>query len=145
MPALTDLPDVNVWVALTLPEHPHYARALTYWREEAGTLVVFNRLTALGLLRLISSAGPMAGHPLSVAQAWKVYQDYRSRPSIGFAGDPAECETLLQVWADTDLFTARLWADAYLAAFALAGGYRLVTFDRDFGRFEGLDLLLLSP
>ena len=32
----------------------------------------------------------------------------------------------------------------YLAAFAAAGGLRLVTFDRDFGRFEGLHLLRLS-
>ena len=28
--------------------------------------------------------------------------------------------------------------------FALAGGWRLVTFDRDFRRFAGLDLLLLE-
>ncbi len=41
----------------------------------------------------------------------------------------------------------RLWTDAYLAAFALAGGYRLVSFDRDFLRFRpyGLNLLLLEP
>ncbi len=31
------------------------------------------------------------------------------------------------------------------AAFALAGGFRLVTFDRDFSRFSGLDLLHLTP
>ena len=37
--------------------------------------------------------------------------------------------------------------DAYLAAFAIAGGLRLATLDRGFKQFEphGLDLLLLSP
>jgi hypothetical protein len=34
--------------------------------------------------------------------------------------------------------------DAYLAAFALAGGYRLVTIDAGFTQFAGLDLVLLG-
>ena len=42
-------------------------------------------------------------------------------------------------------FSPRLWTDAYLAAFALAGGHRLVTFDQDFLRFPGLEVLRLSP
>jgi predicted nucleic acid-binding protein len=37
--------------------------------------------------------------------------------------------------------------DAYLAAFALGGGLRLVTFDRGFKAYarQGLRLLILSP
>ncbi len=35
------------------------------------------------------------------------------------------------------------WTDAYLAAFAAAGGYRLVSFDRDFQKCLGLSLLSL--
>ncbi|WVN41054.1 hypothetical protein AOB54_05970 [beta proteobacterium MWH-UniP1] len=35
--------------------------------------------------------------------------------------------------------------DAYLAAFAVCSGLRLVTFDKDFERFEGLSLLRLKP
>ena len=38
---------------------------------------------------------------------------------------------------------ARLCTDAYLAALAIANGWRLVSFDRDFERFEGLGRLLL--
>lgn len=34
--------------------------------------------------------------------------------------------------------------DAYLAAFAMAGGYRMVTTDRAFRQFQGLDLVLLG-
>ena len=36
---------------------------------------------------------------------------------------------------------ARLCTDAYLAALAIANGWRLVSFDRDFERFEGLQWL----
>jgi predicted nucleic acid-binding protein len=33
---------------------------------------------------------------------------------------------------------------AYLAAFALAGGYRMVTTDAAFRQFSGLDLVILG-
>jgi hypothetical protein len=38
---------------------------------------------------------------------------------------------------------ARLCTDAHLAALAIANGWRLVSFDRDFERFEGLERLPL--
>jgi len=38
---------------------------------------------------------------------------------------------------------ARLCTDAHLAALAIANGWRLVSFDRDFERFEGLERLQL--
>ena len=38
----------------------------------------------------------------------------------------------------------KLWMDAYLAAFALAGEYRLVTTDAAYRQFKGLDLLVLE-
>lgn len=45
------------------------------------------------------------------------------------------------------LFThsPKIWMDAYLAAFAIAGGLRMVTLDGDFKAFvpQGLDLVLL--
>lgn len=37
----------------------------------------------------------------------------------------------------------RLCTDAYLAALAIANGWRLVSFDRDFERFDGLERLAL--
>jgi hypothetical protein len=36
----------------------------------------------------------------------------------------------------------KLWMDSYLAAFAVAGGYRMVTIDGAYGQFRGLDLHL---
>jgi predicted nucleic acid-binding protein len=35
------------------------------------------------------------------------------------------------------------WMDAYLAAFAIAAGQRLVTFDQGFRSYAGLDVLML--
>ena len=41
------------------------------------------------------------------------------------------------------MFNQLLRTDAYLAAVAMANGWRLVSFDRDFERFEGLERLAL--
>jgi predicted nucleic acid-binding protein len=38
----------------------------------------------------------------------------------------------------------KLWADAYLAAFAMSAGHQLVTTDKGFKQFKGLDVLVLS-
>jgi uncharacterized protein len=42
-----------------------------------------------------------------------------------------------------DVFHQLLRSDAYLAAVAIANGWRLVSFDRDFERFKGLERLAL--
>ena len=42
----------------------------------------------------------------------------------------------------------KVWTDAYLAAFAIAGKFRLVTLDGDFETYEKSDrlkLILLKP
>ena len=36
-----------------------------------------------------------------------------------------------------------MWNDAYLAAFALAGGFQVVTFDQGFSKFAGVNCLIL--
>jgi predicted nucleic acid-binding protein len=47
-------------------------------------------------------------------------------------------------WASEVDFRGGHWTDAYLAAFAVSSGARLVTFDSDFGRFGGLACLRLA-
>ena len=45
--------------------------------------------------------------------------------------------------AGWEVFHQLLCTHAYLAALAIANGWRLVSFDRDFERFEGLERLAL--
>jgi predicted nucleic acid-binding protein len=47
-------------------------------------------------------------------------------------------------FADAKHASPKLWMDAYLAAFALAGGYQLVTLDKAFKQFKGLNLRVLG-
>lgn len=106
--------------------------------------MAFCRVTALAFVRLCTQPAVMAGDPLTVARAWQAYRGFRALPEVIFAHEPQDCEAYLDAWVTEGIFGARLWTDAYLAAFALADGFRLATFDRDFSRFPGLDWLHLQ-
>ncbi len=138
-----DLPDLNVWFALLVADHPYHPAARAYWG--AGRQAGLNRVVALGLLRLLTNPKAMDQKPLSPEEAWQVYQGLR-RGGVALLEEPEGVEGVLEGLL-REGFPPRLWTDAYLAAFALAGGYRLVSFDRDFSRFapRGLHLHPLKP
>lgn len=142
--ARADLLDVNVWVALSASEHPLHPRARRYWRDESGERLALCRVTVLGFLRLTTHTTVMGGQPLTAEEAWEAYSAWRKLDDVWVASEPDGCDALLADWAGRGIITPRLWTDAYLAAFAMAGGLRLVSFDRDFTRFDGLDLLQLD-
>jgi toxin-antitoxin system PIN domain toxin len=139
-----DLPDVNVWLALSVSHHPHHTRALAYWSAQAQAEVSLCRVTMLGLLRLLTQPRVMDTATLTAAAAMQVLQRWRQLPEVSHRTEPAALEARFEQLLTDDL-PPRLLTDAYLAAYALAGGMRLVSFDRDFRRFPGLSLLLLDP
>lgn len=42
---MTDLPDINVWLALADENHVHHKRARTYWQNDAPPTVAFCRIS----------------------------------------------------------------------------------------------------
>ena len=135
-----DLPDVNVWLALTNPDHAFHARAVQYWNEEMHVGgIAFCRITMLGFLRLMTNAKAMADKPFGHQEAWEIYGTYRGLPEVRFLIEAPDIETRFT----TLDFPQRMWTDAYLAAFVLTAGCRIVSFDRDFSRFNEVELLLL--
>lgn len=139
-----DLPDVNVWLALVDHNHVHHAAASKYWEENPGTELAFSRVSMLGLLRLGTRPGVLS-RILSGSEVWEIYRNYLAQPHIHFLAEPETTEWHFSSLTAQPSPPHRLWTDAYLAAFALAGGYRLVSFDADFARFPGLEFLHLSP
>jgi toxin-antitoxin system PIN domain toxin len=95
-------------------------------------------------LRLVTNPKVMGVDVLTPRQAWETYQKFRADPRIVFAEEPAELEKSWTEITDTAEFKQNLWTDSYLAAFAGAGGYAIVTFDAGFKRFSGIDLILLE-
>lgn len=99
----------------------------------------------LALLRLVTNPQVMSGLPYTHVEAWDIYRTYRDLTIIRFLPEPNALETTFAALTTDPSLSHRLWTDAYLAAFAISTGSRLVSFDADFQRFANLDLLLLKP
>lgn len=140
-----DLPDVNLWLALTDPNHSQHPVARHYWEEFRGNSIVFCRVTMLGLLRLATSNTVMQGRPFTPGEIWGIYQTYLAMPIVSVLPEPAGVESTFSTLTESPDFSHRLWTDAYLAAFAITSGCRLVSFDADFSRFPQLNFLRLNP
>jgi uncharacterized protein len=141
--------DSNVWLALALSRHVHHAVAREWLDSVADPAsVAFCRATQHTLLRLLTNPAvlsPYGNLPLTNRQAWAVYEALLADDRISFRADePAGLAAHWERYALRDTASPKLWMDAYLAAFALAGGYRMVTTDAAFKQFRGLGLELLG-
>ncbi|MBX3071745.1 MAG: PIN domain-containing protein [Thermomicrobiales bacterium] len=141
--------DSNVWLALTVDSHSHHNVASAWFDSisEPGS-VHFCRATQQSFLRLITMASVMRLYelaPRSNQQAWSSFNALLRDDRISFQmREPAGLEVLWERFSGRNSASPKLWMDAYLAAFARAGGYQMVTTDAAFSQFQGLDLLVLS-
>ena len=141
--------DSNVWLALALSKHSHHTVAQKWLGTvEIPASVILCRATQQAFLRLLTNAtvlGLYGNPPLTNREAWSAYDALLADDRIVFRADePIELEFLWKKLAVRGTASPKLWMDAYLAAFALAGRYRMVTTDAAFRQFQGLDLLVLG-
>jgi toxin-antitoxin system PIN domain toxin len=133
-------PDVNVWMALAVI-HVHQTIAFDWWKREPGA-IGFCRMTQLGLLRLLTTSAAMDGKPLSMKQAWNAYDVLAGDERVEFISEPPAVERAFRGVSSSAHASPKLWADAYLTAFASECGGSLVTFDRSLARRNSNSLLL---
>jgi toxin-antitoxin system PIN domain toxin len=123
------IPDINVWLALAAHEHPHNAVARRWWEQHEGG-IAFVRQSQTGLLRLTTTAVAMDGKPLSVDEAWRVYDRFYEDDRVTFRSEPADAERGFRKMAVGSAASPKVWADAWLLAVAEAAGGVLITFDK---------------
>ena len=145
MPSSADLLDVNVWLALAAEAHAHHRRAEAYWKNEAAPVTAFCRVTQLAFLRHLTNRTIMGEQVLTPSSAWNKRGEFLALPEVRFLAEPLGLDEQLGKWCHVGRTSPNLWTDAYLASFAKCAGLRLVTFDRGFAMFAGLELLLLKP
>lgn len=138
------LPDVNVWLAMTFDSHDHHLSAKDWFDGLADESLFFCRMTQQGFLRLATNAKAFDTDVLTLTEAWQNYDIYLSDPRIGIADEPAGVEPIWRNFTQGGTFSTHVWNDAFLAAFSIAGGYELVTFDKGFARYPGLAYTLLT-
>ena len=123
---------MNVWLALATPEHVHAAAARRWWEQETGA-IAFCRLTQLGFLRLTTTAAVMDEKPLTMSEAWRVYDRFYDDDRVIFVREPLDVEKRFREKAAGRTVSPKVWADAWLLAFAQAAEGVLVTFDKALG------------
>jgi toxin-antitoxin system PIN domain toxin len=141
------LPDINVWLALSLQAHPHHPTALAWFGASRTGTVHFCRYTQQGTLRLLTTAAlfaPLGLRPMGNREAIRALANMLADDRITFAEEP---RGVFEAWmrhADAPGSSPKRWMDAYLAAFALVGGYQLVTTDKGIKHFKEVDVLVLK-
>jgi uncharacterized protein len=142
---LPHLSDINVLMALCDPRHQQHGAAKRWMAQvSAPSSVGLCRVTQLGLLRLLNNPAVMRQGVLTAVEAWAAVDLIASDERFVFHAEPAGLETLLRGHMERAKHSPKIWSDAYLAAFAQTLGLTLVTFDRGFGEFAGLNYLLLG-
>ncbi len=140
--------DVSVWIALTVQPHLHHEKVRQWFEDvEPESGVLFCRATQQSFLRLVTTEQMMALHGMPARaneDALAAYDGLIADYRVGFCEEPTGLDARWREYASRPAASPKLWMDAYLAAFARAGGYQLVTTDKAFRQFRGLDLLLLG-
>ena len=124
-------PDVNVWFALVLDEHPHHLTALEWWNRES-LVAGFSRVTQIGLLRLLTTASAMGGAPITNDQAWGVYDALLGDSRVRLFPELSSSDELFRSLSRGGRPSPKVWADAYIAAQAAANEAAVITFDKAF-------------
>ncbi len=123
--------------------HPQHDSVLD-WGEslDDDAVLYFCRFTQLGLLRLLTNQSAMGIDVLTQSQAWDAYDALRANPENRTMEEPPGIDPLFRKYTNRNESSTKQWADGYLAAFAMAAGIQLVTFDRALaGKMEGALLL----
>lgn len=142
------LVDTNVWLALVISTH-QFHDVVTNWFDGLGPddEALFCRSTQQSFLRLITTAGVLKQYDATAysnAEAWTAYGRILAKDHIGFVELSLGVDAVWTRLSSRTTSSPKLWMDSYLAAFAIAGGYQLVTLDAGFRQFDGLDLVVLA-
>jgi predicted nucleic acid-binding protein len=78
----------------------------------------------------MTTAAAMDSKPLTIAEAWRVYDRMYDDDRVTFVAEPADVEKRFREEAAGRTASPKIWADAWLLAMAEEAGGVLVTFDK---------------
>ncbi len=138
------LPDVNFWLALAIDSHVHHSTAQNWFDGRSSDECLFCRTTQQGFLRLVTNPKVVDLAAVTLAEAWQVYDTMLGDSRVCFVREPAGLEPIWQGYTQRQSFSPKIRNNAFLAAFAQAAGYELVTFDKGFTRYTNVNCTFLS-
>ena len=132
-----------MWLALVWGRHSNAELARDWFDRCEDEQFLFCRFTQLALLRLLTTKAVMGQDVKTMSAAWEIYDQCCADERIAFLAEPQGLEPRLRTFARSREASPKLWADAYLAAFAHVAGLRCVTFDKAF-RSKPVECLVLE-
>ena len=136
---MVGLLDVNVLVALLVPEHQHHTSALAWFTKEAVTHGWATcAVTELGVIRVCAQLPGGAWSPETTADRLLLLT--AARGEYEYWPDLVSPATMAEVRAAT---TAKQITDRYLLGLVRRHGGRVITFDRALATAGGDDVVCL--
>ena len=114
---------------MMLDNHVHHLVAETWWNTTDST-IAFMRFTEIAVLRLLTTRAAMDGKPLSMDEAWQAYERFFADDRVTFISEPADVDAHFRAYTRGCTASPKLWAAAWLLAFAETAGGTVITFDR---------------
>jgi uncharacterized protein len=134
--------DANVWLALLWNRHIHSERAREWFDQAGEEQFFFCRFTQVTVLRLLTTEQIMRKDTKTMAEAWGLWDRIWADTRIAFLPEPDDLEAEFRSRSRLSSRSPKIWADAYLLAFASVTGLKFVTFDRAL-KSHGADVLVL--
>jgi len=138
------LVDVNVILALLVRQHIHHAQARGWFEELGAAQAGICRFVQLSIVRLLGNRSLMADDAVPAFEGWRLTTELLQDERLELLPEPPTIDPLLPKLIHYPSSAGKLVGDAYLAAFAMAASRQMITLDRDFLRFRGLDVRLLA-
>ena len=134
-----NLVDANVLLYAVNEADSRHRQAVGWLDEALGgrEIVGFAWVVLLAFLRLSTKIG-LFPRPLEIADALDTVRDWTAQAPAVLVEPTARHLDVLAGLLTTSGAGGNLTSDAHLAALALEHDARIVTFDRDFGRFAGV-------
>lgn len=134
-----DVVDANVLLYAVNADARHHLRS-SRWLDEAlsgGEAVAFAWIALLAFVRL-STKVDLFPHPLTADQALDRVESWLGAPAAVVLEPTPDHSGILRRLLSQVGAAANLVNDAHLAALAIEHRCGIVSFDRDFGRFDGV-------
>jgi toxin-antitoxin system PIN domain toxin len=122
--------DANVWLALFWSRHAHAEKARNWFDNSSDQQFFFCRFTQITVLRLLTTEEIMGKDVRTMAQAWELWDKIWADERMIFLPEPDGLERQFRAHSRLPSRSPKVWADAYLLAFAEVAGLKLITFDR---------------
>jgi toxin-antitoxin system PIN domain toxin len=137
------LPDTNLLLDAVNSNSDQHATALRALRRgfDEARGVAFAWTSLLGFLRLSTRKG-IFPRPLSVDEALQVIERWLGHPQAHMIHPGERHLQILGTLLRSAGTAGNLTTDAHLAGLAIEHGATIVTFDRDFARFDGVQWMV---